>query len=84
MCDGRATSGYDVPADHHRVVLMHQVVTVHWIFPRKIAEAQEHLHTLRWAKHIDVFASALVRWHRDGEPIAGAAEAALPGPPLFF
>ena len=67
-------SGDDVPADHHRVVLMHQVVTVHRILPGKIAEAQEHLHALRRAEHVDVFAPTLVRRHRDSDPFTGPAE----------
>src|SRR5712691_8898948 len=64
----------DVPADHHGVVLMHQVVTVHRILPQKIAKAQEHPQALIGAEHVDIFAAEFVRRYRDGDPFPRLAK----------
>ena len=53
---------------------MYQVVTVHRILPQEIAEAQEYLHALSGAEHVDVFAPALLSWHGDTNPAPGLAE----------
>ena len=46
----------DVPEGHHRVILMHDVVTVHGILAQPVAEADKQLHPLVGMQLRDVLA----------------------------
>src|SRR5437762_4199915 len=54
----------DVPADHHGVVFMDQVMAMHHVLAQIIPEAQEHAHFLAVAYHIHVFAALFMQWRR--------------------
>src|SRR5215831_12313645 len=49
----------DRPAHHHRVILMHEVVTMEWIRPGEVSEAEEELDGLVELQARDIFATVL-------------------------
>src|SRR3954470_10559535 len=46
--------GDDVPADHHRVVLVGEVVAVHHVLAQEVAEPEQHPHRHPLSDDIDV------------------------------
>ncbi len=49
----------DVKPQHHRVVFVNRVVTVHRVAPGKVAEAEVNLHVVILAESDDVLAASL-------------------------
>ena len=49
----------DIEPQHHRVVFVNRVVTVHRVAPGEVAEAEVNLHLVILSESDDVFATAL-------------------------
>src|ERR1700709_210823 len=66
-------SGQDIPANHHCVVFMVQVMTVHHVLSRVIPESDIESQLLSRTNRKYVLATALMGWRRDAVARQNAA-----------